>query len=92
MFGMDTHMSFETMARKGGMRVVFYAVRTLVLGALTIAAIAGFGTVAPLCVTHSVVLQHSSFLSLSFAAPRGISYLGDGIAASGQCKKLVERK
>ena len=35
-------MSFETMARKGGMRVVFYAVLTLVLGALTIAAIAGF--------------------------------------------------
>ena len=42
MFGLDTHMSFETMARKGGMRVVFYAVLTLVLGALTIAAIAGF--------------------------------------------------
>lgn len=39
---MYTHMSLETVTRKGGLRVMFYAVRTLVLGTLTVVAIVGF--------------------------------------------------
>ncbi len=62
------HMSFETMACKGGMRVVFCGARAG-LGALTIAAIAGFVNSGPALRYALCGLQHSSFLSLSFAAP-----------------------
>ena len=40
--GMFTHMTIETVARYGGRRAAFYAVRTAVLGALTVMAITGF--------------------------------------------------
>lgn len=40
--GMFTHMTIETRERHGARRAVFYAARTLVLGALTVAAIVGY--------------------------------------------------
>lgn len=40
--GMFTHMTIETVSRRGWSRVVFYAVRTLVLGLFTEMAIIGF--------------------------------------------------
>ncbi|NEG55610.1 VanZ family protein [Bifidobacterium platyrrhinorum] len=40
--GMFTHMTVETVTRHGGRRAAFYAVRTVVLGTLTVMAITGF--------------------------------------------------
>ena len=51
--GMYTHMTIETKPRKGIARAVFYILRTLIMGAMVVMFIIGFG--------HNAHIMHYTF-------------------------------